>query len=158
MSESNEFVRKVAEKKYEFGFTTDVHTEIIDKGLNEDVIRLISQKKGEPEWLLQFRLDAYRYWLTQTAPTWGHVHLPEIDYQAISYYADPTAKAKGNESKEIDPELMKTFDKLGIPLEERLALSGTAVDAVMDSVSVKTTFKQQLSEKGRARVVASVSP
>lgn len=148
--EKNEFVRSVAEKKYEFGFTTDVHTEIIDKGLNEDVVRLISQKKGEPEWLLQFRLDAYRYWLTQQQPEWGHVHLPEIDYQAISYYADPTAKSKkGPETvDEIDPELMKTFDKLGIPLEERLALSGTAVDAVMDSVSVKTTFKEKLSEKG----------
>src|SRR5574344_1544084 len=147
--EKNEFVRSVAEKKYEFGFTTDVHTEIIDKGLNEDVVRLISQKKGEPEWLLQFRLDAYRYWLTQQQPTWGHVHLPEIDYQAISYYADPTAKKKGPQSvEEIDPELMKTFDKLGIPLEERLALSGTAVDAVMDSVSVKTTFKEKQSEKG----------
>ncbi|NLV53867.1 MAG: Fe-S cluster assembly protein SufB [Bacteroidales bacterium] len=148
--EKNEFVRSVAEKMYEFGFTTDVHTEIIDKGLNEDVVRLISQKKGEPEWLLQFRLDAYRYWLTQQQPEWGHVHLPEIDYQAISYYADPTAKSKkGPETvDEIDPELMKTFDKLGIPLEERLALSGTAVDAVMDSVSVKTTFKEKLSEKG----------
>ena len=146
----NEFVRQVAEKKYEFGFTTDVHTEIIEKGLNEEVVRLISEKKGEPDWLLQFRLDAYRYWLTQNQPTWGHVHLPEIDYQAISYYADPTAKSKkGPQSVEdIDPELMKTFDKLGIPLEERLALSGTAVDAVMDSVSVKTTFKEKLSEKG----------
>ncbi|MCH5174878.1 MAG: Fe-S cluster assembly protein SufB [Prevotellaceae bacterium] len=150
MSESNEFVKKVAEKKYEFGFTTDVQTEIIDKGLNEDVIRLISKKKDEPEWLLQFRLDAYNYWLTQKQPTWGHVHLPEIDYQEISYYADPTVgKDKGPKTvDDIDPELMKTFDKLGIPLEERLALSGTAVDAVMDSVSVKTTFKEKLSEKG----------
>ena len=146
--QSNAFVRSVAEKKYEFGFTTDVHTEIIDKGLNEDIIRLISSKKGEPEWLLQFRLEAYRYWLTQTQPSWAHVTLPEIDYQAISYYADPTAKSKGNEKQEIDPELMKTFDKLGIPLEERMALSGMAVDAVMDSVSVKTTFKEKLSEKG----------
>ena len=148
--EKNEFVRSVAEKKYEFGFTTEVHTEIIEKGLNEEVVRLISGKKGEPGWLLQFRLEAYRYWLTQVQPTWGHVHLPEIDYQAISYYADPTAKSKkGSLSvEEIDPELMKTFDKLGIPLEERLALSGTAVDAVMDSVSVKTTFKEKLSEKG----------
>ena len=126
MSEKNEFVRSVAEKKYEFGFTTDVHTEIIEKGLNEDVVRLISEKKGEPDWLLQFRLEAYRYWLTQVQPTWCHVHLPEIDYQAISYYADPTAKkaqGAGGKEQEIDPELMKTFDKLGIPLEERLALS-----------------------------------
>ena len=146
--ESNELVRRIAEKKYEFGFTTDVHTEIIDKGLNEDVIRLISEKKGEPDWLLQFRLEAYRYWLTQTQPTWGHVHLPEIDYQAISYYADPLAQKPKGDGK-IDPELEKTFDKLGIPLEERLALSGnTAVDAIMDSVSVKTTFKEKLAEKG----------
>ena len=142
----NEFVRQVAEQKYEFGFTTDVPTEIIEKGLNEDVVRLISKKKGEPEWLLEFRLKAFRYWTTQKEPTWGHVHLPDIDYQAISYYADPMAKKPKN--KEIDPELEKTFDKLGIPLEERLALSGTAVDAIMDSVSVKTTFKEKLAEKG----------
>ena len=145
----NEFVKQVAEQKYEFGFTTDVQTDIIEKGLNEDVVRLISRKKGEPEWLLDFRLKAYRYWESQTQPTWGHVHVPEIDYQAISYYADPLAKKKDDgKKKEIDPELMKTFDKLGIPLEERLALSGTAVDAIMDSVSVKTTFKEKLAEKG----------
>ena len=144
--EKNKFVREVAEQKYEYGFTTDVHTDIIPKGLNEDVVRLISQKKGEPDWLLDFRLKAYRYWLTLPVPTWGHVHVPHIDFQAISYYADPLAKKPKN--KEIDPELEKTFDKLGIPLEERLALSGTAVDAVMDSVSVKTTFKKQLAEKG----------
>ncbi len=142
----NELVRRIAEQKYEFGFTTDVPTEIIEKGLNEDVVRLISQKKGEPDWLLEFRLKAFRYWTTLTQPTWGHVHLPDIDYQAISYYADPMAKKPQN--KEIDPELEKTFDKLGIPLEERLALSGTAVDAIMDSVSVKTTFKEKLAEKG----------
>ncbi len=145
----NEFVRKVAEQKYEFGFTTDVHTEIIEKGLNEDVVRLISRKKNEPDWMLDCRLKAFAYWKTQTQPTWGHVRLPEIDYQSISYYADPLAKkAGGEEKKEIDPELMKTFDKLGIPLEERLALSGVAVDAIMDSVSVKTTFKEKLAEKG----------
>ena len=144
--DGNELVRRIAEQKYEFGFTTDVPTEIIEKGLNEDVVRLISQKKGEPEWLLEFRLKAFRYWTTLTQPTWGHVHLPDIDYQAISYYADPMAKKPQN--KEIDPELEKTFDKLGIPLEERLALSGTAVDAIMDSVSVKTTFKEKLAEKG----------
>lgn len=143
---NNEYVRQVAEQKYEFGFTTDVHTEIIEKGLNENVIRLISSKKGEPDWLLDFRLKAYRYWLTMKQPSWGHVTLPEIDYQGISYYADPMAKKPQN--KEIDPELEKTFDKLGIPLEERLILSGTAVDAIMDSVSVKTTFKEKLREKG----------
>ena len=147
MAESNEYVRNVAEEKYKYGFTTDIHTEILDKGLNEDVIRLISSKKEEPEWLLDFRLQAYRYWLTQEEPKWGHLQMPEIDYQAISYYADPTKKKDDNGKKEIDPELMKTFDKLGIPLEERLALSGMAVDAVMDSVSVKTTFKEKLAEK-----------
>ena len=149
MSEQkNEFVRQVAEQKYEFGFTTDVHTEIIEKGLNEDIVRLISAKKGEPEWMLDFRLRAFRYWQEQTEPTWGHVHVPPIDYQAISYYADPMAQKPKGDGK-IDPELEKTFDKLGIPLEERLALSGnTAVDAIMDSVSVKTTFKEKLREKG----------
>ena len=148
MEEKNSFVREVAEKKYEYGFTTDVQTDIIEKGLSEDVVRLISQKKGEPDWLQEFRLNAYRYWLTQEEPTWGHLRMPEIDYQAISYYADPTKSPKGEGKGEIDPELMKTFDKLGIPLEERLALSGTAVDAVMDSVSVKTTFREKLQEKG----------
>ena len=146
--EKNKIVREVAEKSYEYGFTTDIHTEIIDKGLNEDVVRLISEKKGEPEWLLDFRLKAFRYWQTLDQPSWAHVDLPPIDYQAISYYADPTRTKKGEAPKEIDPELMKTFDKLGIPLEERMALAGVAVDAVMDSVSVKTTFKEKLAEKG----------
>ena len=143
---NNEFVKQVAEQKYEFGFTTDVHTDIIEKGLDENIIRLISRKKGEPEWMLEFRLTAYNYWKTLQEPKWGHVNVPPVDYQAISYYAAPLAKKP--ENKEIDPELMKTFDKLGIPLEERLALSGTAVDAIMDSVSVKTTFKEKLAEKG----------
>ena len=132
--EKNQYVKQVAEQKYAFGFTTDVETDVIPKGLNEDVVRLISRKKGEPEWLLEFRLEAFRYWQTLTIPKWGHLQLPEIDFQGISYYADPMAKKPKN--TEIDPELEKTFDKLGIPLEERLALSGTAVVAVMDSVSV----------------------
>ena len=146
----NDFVRKVAEKKYEFGFTTDVHTEIIERGLNEEVVRLISHKKGEPEWMLDFRLKAFRHWLTMKQPEWGHVTLPLIDYQAISYYADPLAKKTDSPKSldDIDPEVMKTFDKLGIPLEERLALSGMAVDAIMDSVSVKTTYKEKLAEMG----------
>jgi len=110
-------------------------------------VRLISRKKGEPDWMLQFRLKAFRAWQAMSEPRWGHVHLPKIDYQAISYWADPTVSPRKG-SKEIDPELTKTFDKLGIPLEERLALSGVAVDAIMDSVSVKTTFKEKLSEKG----------
>ncbi|MBO7294812.1 MAG: Fe-S cluster assembly protein SufB [Bacteroidaceae bacterium] len=144
----NQFVSDVADKKYEYGFTTDIETEIIDKGLNEEVIRLISAKKEEPEWLLDYRLKAFRYWQTLEQPDWAHVNLPQIDYQDLSYYADPTKKQKGEGKKEIDPELMKTFDKLGIPLEERMMLAGVAVDAVMDSVSVKTTFKEKLQEKG----------
>ena len=143
-----DITRDIVNKDYEYGFTTDVETEVIDKGLSEDVVRLISEKKGEPEWLLEFRLQAYRYWAGQKQPEWGHLDMPEINYQDISYYADPTKSAKSGDSKEIDPELMKTFDKLGIPLEERMALAGTAVDAVMDSVSVKTTFSAKLKEMG----------
>jgi Fe-S cluster assembly protein SufB len=157
MANDNELVRNIAEQKYEFGFTTDVHTEIIEKGLSEDVVRLISQKKGEPQWMLDFRLKAFRYWWEQTEPTWGHVHVPPVDYQEISYYANPlkptpiTSPKEGDADRSdgLDPKLVETFDKLGIPLEERLALSGnTAVDAIMDSVSVKTTFKEKLAEKG----------
>ncbi len=147
----NRFVREVAQKEYEYGFSTDVQTEIMECGLNEEVVRMISKKKEEPEWLLEFRLKAFRHWQTQGQPSWAHLKMPQIDYQAISYYADPTKGMKKGGAKlsgEIDPELVKTFDKLGIPLEERLALSGTAVDAVMDSVSVKTTFKEKLSERG----------
>lgn len=143
-----DITRDIINKDYQYGFTTDVETEIIPKGLSEDVVRLISKKKGEPEWLLQFRLDAFRFWMGQKQPEWGHLDMPVIDYQDISYYADPTAKKKETGSGEIDPELMKTFDKLGIPLEERMALSGVAVDAVMDSVSVKTTFHEKLKEMG----------
>ena len=148
--EDNTAIRQLAEEKYKYGFTTDIPTEIIGAGLSEEVVRLISSKKGEPEWLLDFRLKAYRHWLTMSLPTWAHLTIPEIDFQAISYYADPRKKANGPRSlDDIDPAVMKTFDKLGIPLEERLALSGgMAVDAVMDSVSVKTTFKERLREKG----------
>lgn len=145
---SNNIFRKIADKAYEYGFVSNIKTDIIDRGLNESVIRLISQKKNEPEWMLEFRLQAYKYWETLEMPTWPHLNIPPIDYQAISYYADPLKKNKEKQNREIDPELMKTFDKLGIPLEERLALSNTAVDAVMDSVSVKTTFKEELKEKG----------
>lgn len=148
--ENNKFVREVADGKYKYGFTTQVDTDIIPKGLNEDVIRLISAKKQEPDWLLQFRLDAYRYWLTLEMPRWAHLDIPDIDFQDISYYADPLAGKKNRPGSmdEVDPELVKTFNKLGIPLEEQMALSGVAVDAVMDSVSVKTTFKETLMDKG----------
>ena len=148
MKKKNNILKKLANKAYEFGFVSKIKTDIIESGLSEDTIRLISSKKNEPEWMLEFRLTAYRHWLTMEMPQWAHLDIPPIDYQAISYYADPLKKSKDNKNKEIDPELMKTFEKLGIPLEERLALSGTAVDAVMDSVSVKTTFKEELKEKG----------
>ena len=141
-------IKDITNQDYKYGFTTDVETDIIPTGLNEDVIRLISAKKGEPDWLLEFRLKAYRKWLTMEVPTWAHLDIPEIDFQKISYYAAPKAKSEST-NKEIDPEVMKTFDKLGIPLEERAALAGNmAVDAVMDSVSVKTTFRETLAEKG----------
>lgn len=137
---------EITENEYKYGFTTDIETDIIGKGLSEATVRLISQKKGEPEWLLDFRLKAYRHWLTLKQPDWAHLYIPPIDYNDIIYYAAPR---KHVEKKEIDPELIKTFDKLGIPLRERDALAGnTAVDAVMDSVSVTTTFRKQLSELG----------
>ena len=144
----NQIIEEAAQAEYKYGFVTDIETEVIPKGLDEDVVRRISALKGEPEWLLEFRLKAYRHWLTLKAPTWGHVHVPEIDYQAISYYAAPRQRKDGDKPKEIDPELKKTFDKLGIPLEEQLRLSGMAVDAVMDSVSVKTTYRERLAELG----------
>ena len=143
----NQIIEEAAQAEYKYGFVTDIETEVIPKGLDEDVVRRISALKGESEWLLEFRLKAYRHWLTLKAPTWGHVHVPEIDYQDISYYAAPRQKKQG-EVKEIDPELKKTFDKLGIPLEEQMRLSGMAVDAVMDSVSVKTTYRERLAELG----------
>ena len=144
---AEKIIEDITNSDYKYGFTTDIETDIISKGLNEDVVRLISQKKQEPEWLLNFRLRALRNWQKMKVPTWAHLDIPEIDFQAISYYAAP--KTTKGEQKEIDPELMKTFDKLGIPLEERAALAGNmAVDAVMDSVSVKTTFRETLAEKG----------
>ena len=137
------------EDDYKYGFHSEgIDTEIIPPGLNEDVIRLISAKKGEPEWLLDFRLKAYRHWLTLTPPTWGHLTMPEIDFQAISYFAAPKQKEGPKSLDEADPEIRKTFDKLGIPLHEQKVLSGMAVDAVMDSVSVKTTHREKLAELG----------
>lgn len=147
--EQNKFVKNVAAEKYKYGFTTNVETATIEKGLNEGVIRQISAIKKEPDWMLQFRLDAFNHWKTMTMPKWAHLNIPEIDLQNISYYADPTRKKEGPQTMdEVDPELIDTFNKLGIPLEEQMALSGVAIDAVMDSVSVKTTFKDTLMEKG----------
>lgn len=145
MSKNNNLIEDIANAEYEHGFETNVDQEFIPKGLNEEIVRLISAKKGEPEWLLEFRLKAYRKWITMEMPTWAHLNIPKIDYQNIIYYAAPAAK---KESKEIDPELEATFDKLGIPLHERNVLGGVAVDAVFDSVSVKTTFRETLAEKG----------
>lgn len=147
----NQLLHEVAQNEYKFGFVTNVETETIAKGLNEEVVRIISQKKNEPEWLLEYRLKAFRYWKTLKMPQWAHLQIPNIDYQDIIYYAAP--KQQVNKEGEIDPELKATFDKLGIPLNEQRMLAGlstpnVAVDAVMDSVSVKTTFKETLAEKG----------
>ncbi|MGN0232668.1 MAG: Fe-S cluster assembly protein SufB [Muribaculaceae bacterium] len=143
-----DIINDVTKSDYKYGFVTDIDTHIIPKGLNEEVIRQISALKGEPQWLLEFRLNAFRYWLTCKMPTWAHLDIPDIDYQAISYYAAPKAQAKKSSMDEVDPELRKTFDKLGISLEEQMRLSGVAVDAVMDSVSVRTTYRDRLAELG----------
>mgnify|MGYP006905531459 FL=1 len=148
-----DILENIGEQEYKYGFTTDIETETIGKGLNEEVVRLISAKKGEPAWMTErrvaaFRLKAYRHWLTLEPPVWAHLTIPEIDFQDIIYYAAPKPQKKLNSMDEVDPELKRTFDKLGIPLEEQMALAGVAVDAVMDSVSVKTTFKEVLAEKG----------
>ena len=141
-------IDELATSDYKYGFVTDIETDTIGRGLSEDVIRIISQKKGEPEWMLERRLKAYRHWLTLEHPTWAHLDIPEIDFQDVIYYAAPKQKKQLNSMDEVDPELKRTFDKLGIPLEEQMALAGVAVDAVMDSVSVKTTFRDTLAEKG----------
>ena len=148
MQESNNILQEVTTTDYKYGFVTDIDTEVIPKGLSEDVVRIISAKKNEPEWMLDFRLKAYRYWLTLDPPAWAHLNIPPIDYQDIIFYAAPKQKEGPKSLDEVDPELLETFNKLGIPLEEQKHLSGMAVDAVMDSVSVKTTFKENLAEKG----------
>ena len=144
----NDIIGDIESQEYKYGFTSDIETETIPRGLSEEVVRLISKKKGEPDWLLEMRLKAYRHWLTMEMPTWAHLDIPEIDFQDIIYYASPRKRPQLDSIDDIDPELKRTFDKLGIPLEEQMALSGVAVDAVMDSVSVKTTFKDVLAEKG----------
>ena len=144
---SDAIIHEVTQNEYKYGFTTEIETDVIPVGLNEDVVRIISAKKNEPEWMLEFRLKAYRHWLTLKMPTWANLTIPEIDYQSISYFAAPRTNAPTS-LDEVDPELLKTFNRLGIPLEEQKALSGIAVDAVMDSVSVKTTFKASLAEIG----------
>ena len=145
---SEQILDRATSEGYKYGFTSDIDTDIIPRGLNEEVVRLISRKKNEPEWLLDFRLKAFRYWQTLEMPRWAHLDIPEIDFQAISYYAEPVRKKAPGSLDEVDPELIETFNKLGIPLEEQKVLSGMAVDAVMDSVSVKTTHREKLAEKG----------
>ena len=149
MQDTKNVLDEVTSGDYKYGFVTDIDTDVIHRGLDEETIRIISAKKHEPEWLLEFRLKAFRYWQTLEMPQWALLKIPPIDYQDIIYYAAPKSKENGPKSMdEVDPELLKTFDKLGIPLEEQKVLSGMAVDAVMDSVSVKTTFKDNLAEKG----------
>lgn len=149
MQDTKNVLDEVTNGDYKYGFVTDIDTDVIHRGLDEETIRIISAKKHEPEWLLEFRLKAFRYWQTLEMPQWALLKIPPIDYQDIIYYAAPKSKENGpKDMKDVDPELLKTFDKLGIPLEEQKVLSGMAVDAVMDSVSVKTTFKDNLAEKG----------
>ncbi len=147
MAKNSSIIKNFTENDYQHGFETALDQSYIPKGIDENNVRLISQMKGEPEWLLDFRLKAYRKWITMKMPTWGHLQIPTIDFQDIIYFAAPK-KSSGDKSQEIDPQLMETFDKLGIPLDERKVLSGMAVDAVFDSVSVKTTFRESLAEKG----------
>src|SRR5215204_2523697 len=148
MSTSTESIEELATREYKYGFYTEVESETIPKGLNEDVVRLISEKKGEPEWLLEWRLKAYRLWLTMKEPTWQNVKYDPINYQDIVYYSAPKKKKTLNSLDEVDPEVRATFDKLGIPIEEQKIFAGVAVDAVFDSVSVATTFRETLARQG----------
>jgi Fe-S cluster assembly protein SufB len=141
-------VEVLATQEYKYGFVTEVEQETVPPGLNEDIVRLISAKKHEPEWLLEWRLKAYRHWLTMTEPKWANIKYGPIDYQAIRYYAAPKSASRPKSLEEVDPEILRTYEKLGIPLREREALAGVAVDAVFDSVSVGTTFKEKLKELG----------
>jgi len=149
MSTATETIEGLVQKEYKYGFITDVEADSAPPGLNEDIVRLISAKKNDPEFMLEWRLKAYRHWLTMKEPSWPHVHHPPIDYQKAVYYSAPKKKGEGPKSlDEVDPKLLETYEKLGIPLKERERLAGVAVDAVFDSVSVGTTFQKQLAEKG----------
>ncbi len=148
MSTASNQIQELTNREYKYGFVTDIESDTVPRGLNEDIIRLISSKKNEPEFMLQWRLKAFRHWLTMKEPTWAHVHYQPIDYQAISYYSAPKLKSKPKSLDEIDPELLATYEKLGIPLKERELLAGVAVDAVFDSISVATTFKEKLAQLG----------
>jgi Fe-S cluster assembly protein SufB len=148
MTDQDKILSEVTQGEYKYGFFSDIETDIIDRGLNEDVIRIIWEKKKEPDFMLDFRLNAYRKWLKMKMPNWAYLKVPPIDFQDISYYAAPRKKPQYESLDEVDPELLETFNKLGIPLEEQKHLAGVAIDAVLDSVSVKTTFREVLAEKG----------
>ena len=148
MKTSTETIEQLANKEYKYGFVTDVEAEQIRRGLDEDIVRVISKKKNEPAWLLEWRLKAYRFWRTMTPPEWHNVRFPPIDFQDIIYYSAPKQRSELNSLDDLDPEIKATFDKLGIPLEEQKVMAGVAVDAVFDSVSVGTTFKAKLAELG----------
>jgi Fe-S cluster assembly protein SufB len=148
MEDQDKILHEVTQSEYKYGFVTDIETDIIEKGLNEDVVRIIWEKKNEPDFMLDFRLDAFRKWQKMKMPNWAYLKVPPIDFQEISYYAAPKKKPQYESLDEVDPELLETFNKLGIPLEEQKHLAGVAVDAVIDSVSVKTTFKEVLAEQG----------
>src|SRR5215813_1278190 len=141
-------IEAIANQKYKYGFVTEIESDVIPRGLNEDVVRLISEKKNEPEWMLEWRLKAYRHWLKMGEPVWANVHYPKIDYQDIIYYSAPKQKEKKQSLDEVDPQLLDTFEKLGIPLHEQKLLANVAVDAIFDSVSVATTFKEKLAKEG----------
>lgn len=148
MDQDQQILDDVVQSDYKYGFTSNIEQELLEKGLSEDVVRFISAKKEEPSWMLEWRLKAYRHWLTLKEPVWANVHYPKIDFQDIIYWAAPKKKPELQSMDEVDPELVATFEKLGIPLEEQKLLAGVAVDAVLDSVSVKTTFQEALREKG----------
>ena len=141
-------LQNLVNQPYKHGFITEIESDVAPKGLNENTIRMISAKKNEPEWLLEFRLKAYQHWLTMKEPQWPNVHYPKIDFQSISYYSAPKPKKKLGSMDEVDPELLRTFEKLGVPMHERAALAGVAVDVIFDSVSVATTYKEKLAEVG----------
>ena len=145
-------IQRMLNKPYKYGFTSDIESETIPRGLSEDTVRLISAKKREPEWMLDFRLKAYRKWLTMAEPEWSDNVFPKIDYQDYFYYSEPKLKEKLGSLDEVDPEMLATFDKLGIPLAEQKRLSNVAVDAVFDSVSIATTFRAELAAAATATV------
>jgi len=146
--EQDKILQKYTQNEYKYGWVTDVESDTLPKGLNEDTVRMISKKKNEPQFLLDFRLKAFRHWKEMKMPNWAHLEIPEIDYQDMVYYSAPRQKAGPKDMDDVDPELKKTFDRLGIPIDEQKRLAGVAVDAVMDSSSVKTTFKEKLAELG----------